>query len=132
MDGMQFQVSRFMVCSNPGARGCTPQSCSFRDHAKELHGLGIKQIFGLSTQDTEYQSEAVTRLHLPFPLLSDDKLDFTHALRLPTFEVQEVGTLMKRMVLILGDGKIVKVFYPVFPPESSAQEVVNYLRSRHT
>jgi peroxiredoxin len=115
-----------------GARGCTPQSCSFRDHAKELHDLGIKQIFGLSTQDTEYQKEVVDRLHLPFPILSDENLELTHALQLPTFDVQEVGTLLKRMVLILENDKIVKVFYPVFPPEGSAREVGEYLRSRQT
>jgi peroxiredoxin (alkyl hydroperoxide reductase subunit C) len=115
-----------------GARGCTPQSCSFRDHAKELHDLGIKQIYGLSTQDTEYQKEVVNRLHLPFPILSDEKIELTHALQLPTFDVQEVGTLLKRMVLILENDKIIKVFYPVFPPEGSAREVVEYLRSRQT
>ena len=113
-----------------GARGCTPQSCSFRDHAKELHDLGINHIFGLSTQDTGYQKEVATRIHLPFPILSDDKLELTKAIELPTFDVDGVGTLLKRMVLIVDGGKIVKVFYPVFPPEGSAAEVVEYLKKK--
>jgi len=113
-----------------GARGCTPQSCSFRDHAKELHDLGIDNIFGLSTQDTEYQKEVATRIHLPFPILSDEKLELTMAVKLPTFDVDGVGTLLKRMVLIIDGGKIVKVFYPVFPPEGSAAEVVEYLKKK--
>ena len=111
-----------------GARGCTPQSCSFRDHAKELRDLGINHIFGLSTQNTEYQKEASSRLHLPFPLLSDEGLELTKAMRLPSFHVDEVGTLLKRMVLIIENGKVTKVFYPVFPPEGSAKEVVDYLK----
>jgi peroxiredoxin len=113
-----------------GARGCTPQSCSFRDHAKELYGLGISHIFGLSTQDTEYQKEVAIRIHLPFPILSDEKLELTNAIELPTFDVDGVGTLLKRMVLIIDAGKIVKVFYPVFPPEGSATEVLEYLQKQ--
>lgn len=115
-----------------GARGCTPHSCSFRDHAEELHNVGIVHIFGLSTQDTEYQKEVATRLHLPFPVLSDNNLALTTAMKLPNFEVDEAGTLLKRMVLLIDDGTIVKVFYPVFPPEGSAQEVLDYLRQKES
>jgi peroxiredoxin len=113
-----------------GARGCSPHSCSFRDHAKELADLGIGHIFGLSTQDTEYQREVVTRLHLNFPILSDEKLELTNAMKLPKFELPDVGVLLKRMVLLIKEGTIVKVFYPVFPPDKSAQEVVDYLREK--
>jgi peroxiredoxin len=111
----------------PGARGCTPQSCSFRDHFTELKALGVAHVFGLSTQDTDYQREAAERLHLPFPLLSDAELKFTRALDLPTFTVAGM-TLLKRMVLIVDDGVIGKVFYPVFPPDKSAADVVAFLR----
>ncbi len=109
----------------PGARGCTPQSCAFRDRYQSLHRLGA-QVFGLSTQDTEYQREAVTRLHLPVELLSDVELAFARALRLPTFEV-EAMTLIKRLTLIICDGRIEKVFYPVFPPDKNAGEVIEWL-----
>ena len=111
----------------PGARGCTPQSCAFRDHFAELKALGVAQVFGLSTQDTGYQQEAANRLHLPFPLLSDHKLQFTRALDLPTFMVAGME-LIKRMVLVIDDGKITKVFYPVFPPDKSAGEVIAWLK----
>jgi peroxiredoxin/catechol 2,3-dioxygenase-like lactoylglutathione lyase family enzyme len=110
----------------PGARGCTPQSCSFRDHFAELKGLGVDQVFGLSTQDTDYQREAAERLHLPFPILSDAELKFTRALKLPTFTVAGM-TLLKRMVFVIDDGVISEVFYPVFPPDKSAAEVVAWL-----
>ena len=109
----------------PGARGCTPQSCSFRDHHAELRALGAR-VFGLSTQDTEYQREAVERLHLPFALLSDEDLVFAEALGLPTFEAEGM-VLLKRLTLVIDDGRISKVFYPVFPPDRSAQEVVEWL-----
>jgi peroxiredoxin len=111
----------------PGARGCTPQSCAFRDHHAELTALGA-QVFGLSTQDTEYQREAVERLHLPFELLSDDRLRFAGALRLPTFEVEGM-TLIKRVTLIIDGGRIAKVFYPVFPPDRNAGDVLAWLAS---
>ena len=110
----------------PGARGCTPQSCAFRDHYQELKKLGVSELFGLSTQDTAYQQEAVGRLHLPFELLSDDKLEFTKALRLPMFEVDGMK-LIKRITLIVRDGRIVKVFYPVFPSDRNADEVIAWL-----
>jgi peroxiredoxin len=113
----------------PGARGCTPQSCSFRDHHAELQALGAR-VFGLSTQDTEYQSEAAGRLHLPFQLLSDAALGFAGALGLPTFEVE--GTvLLKRLTLVIEYGRIEKVFYPVFPPDKSAAEVVEWLERQN-
>lgn len=112
----------------PGARGCTPQSCAFRDHQAELKQLGVAQLFGLSTQDTAYQREAVERLHLPFAILSDEDLKLTRALELPTFEVAGM-TLLKRLALVVDDGAITKVFYPVFPPDKNADEVVAWLRS---
>ena len=109
----------------PGARGCTPQSCSFRDHHAELRALGAS-VFGLSTQDTDYQREAATRLHLPFALLSDAELAFAGALGMPTFEVEGM-VLLKRLTLVIDEGWIEKVFYPVFPPDRSAEEVVEWL-----
>lgn len=113
----------------PGARGCTPQSCAFRDHHAELKQLGVAQVFGLSTQDTAYQQEAVDRLHLPFALLSDADLKLARALELPTFDVAGM-TLLKRMALVIDGGVITKVFYPVFPPDKNAEEVIAWLKSR--
>jgi peroxiredoxin len=115
----------------PGARGCTPQSCAFRDHYAEMRALGVHEVFGLSTQDTEYQREAAERLHLPFALLSDQKLEFARALRLPTFEVAGL-TLIKRLTLVLHDGVIERVFYPVFPPDANAPDVIHWLVERTT
>lgn len=112
----------------PGARGCTPQSCAFRDHHAGLRALGAR-VFGLSTQDTGYQREAVDRLHLPFALLSDEKLEFARALRLPTFRTGG-ATLIKRLTLVVEDGEILTVFYPVFPPGRNAEEVVSWLSER--
>lgn len=110
----------------PGARGCTPQSCSFHDHFGKLTRLGVAQLYGLSTQNTAYQKEAATRLHLPFAILSDEKLTLTRALNLPTF-----STELKRMALVIDDNTITKVFYPVFPPDKNAAEVIAWLqRSR--
>lgn len=109
----------------PGARGCTPQSCAFRDHYGELRSLGA-EVFGLSAQTTEYQREAVERLGLPFALLSDDGLAFASALGLPTFEIAGM-TLIKRLTLLIRDGEIEKVFYPVFPPNENAGQVVAWL-----
>jgi peroxiredoxin len=111
----------------PGARGCTPQSCSFRDHFGELKRLGLSQLYGLSTQDTDYQREAATRLHLPFAILSDAKLTLTKALNMPTFTAAGM-TLLKRMALVIDDGKITKTFYPVFPPDKNAAEVVAWMQ----
>jgi peroxiredoxin len=109
----------------PGARGCTPQSCAFKDHYQELQVFRTK-VFGLSTQDTSYQREAVERLHLPFELLSDEKLEFANSLRLPTFEIESM-TLIKRLTLIIKNGQIEKVFYPVFRPSENAEEVIDWL-----
>jgi len=112
----------------PGARGCTPQSCSFRDHFAELKAFGVARVFGLSTQDTAYQREAATRLHLPFAILSDEKFALTKALKLPTFTTSGM-TLLKRMAWVIDEGKITKVFYPVFPPDQSAAEVIAWLQA---
>ena len=110
----------------PGARGCTPQSCSFRNHYQELTDAGAFHVFGLSGQDTDYQREAVERLHLPFSLLSDLELHFANALKLPTFQFGAM-TLIKRLTLIIDDGRITKVFYPVFPPDKSAEQTLQWL-----
>lgn len=109
----------------PGARGCTPQSCAFRDRHDELRALGVR-VFGLSAQDTAYQREAGERLRLPFDLLSDEELSFARALSLPTFEVEGM-VLIKRLTLIIDEGGIEKVFYPVFPPQENAREVAAWL-----
>jgi len=114
----------------PGARGCTPQSCSFRDHFDELRSLGVRQLYGLSTQDSDYQREAAERLHLPFAILSDAEFALQRALRLPTFEVDGM-VLLKRIALVIDNGRIAKVFYPVFPPDRSAAEVVAWLRANN-
>ncbi len=113
----------------PGARGCTPQSCSFRDHFAELKALGVDHLFGLSAQDPAYQREAAARLHLPFPLLSDEDLKLTHAMNLPTFKTNGM-TLLKRFTLLIGEGRVDHVFYPVFPPDRSAGDVVDFLALR--
>jgi peroxiredoxin len=112
----------------PGARGCTPESCAFRDHHAELAALGA-EVFGLSTQDSEDQREVVERLHLPFPLLSDADLRLARALRLPTFEVTG-HTLLKRLTFVVRGGRIEHVWYPVFPPDTHAAEVVAWLRAQ--
>jgi peroxiredoxin len=112
----------------PGARGCTPQSCAFRDHFGELKQLGVAQLYGLSTQDTAYQREAASRLHLPFAILSDEKLALSKALRLPTFTAAGM-TLLKRMALVIDDGTITKAFYPVFPPDKNAEQVIAWIQA---
>jgi peroxiredoxin len=114
----------------PGARGCTPQTCAFRDHFEELKALGVNRIFGLSSQDTAYQREAAERLHLPFPILSDEHLRFTRAMRLPTFETNGL-TLLKRLTMVINDGKIEHVFYPVFPPDRNASDVIAWLGAKN-
>jgi peroxiredoxin len=111
----------------PGARGCTPQSCSFCDHHQELLELGA-EVFGLSTQTTAFQQEMAARLHLPFEVLSDADLRFVEALRLPTFAVDGM-TLIKRLTLVLRGGRIEHVFYPVFPPDQSAAQTIAWLRA---
>jgi peroxiredoxin len=108
------------------ARGCTPQSCSFRDHFAELKGLGVQDLFGLSTQNQAYQREAAERLHLPFAILSDEHLALTRAMSFPTFEASGL-TLLKRFTLVIDDGIVSHVFYPVFPPDRSAADVIDWL-----
>jgi peroxiredoxin len=112
----------------PGARGCTPQSCAFRDEFAELRRLGVERVFGLSTQDRAYQREAADRLQLPFVLLSDHDLKLTRELQLPTFETHGM-TLLKRFTLVIDDGTITHVFYPVFPPDRSARDVIDWLEA---
>jgi peroxiredoxin len=112
----------------PGARGCTPQSCGFRDHFAELKRLGVAQLFGLSTQTTAYQREAVERLHLPFAILSDADLALTRALNLPTF-VFDGMELIKRMAWVIDQGRITQLFYPVFPPDRNAEHVIAWLQA---
>ena len=109
----------------PGARGCTPQSCGFRDHYSEIRDMGA-EVFGFSTQDTDYQREMAQRLQLPFEVLSDAGYKFCDALRLPTFEVEGMR-LVKRLTLMILNGVIETVFYPVFPPDKSAAEVIEWL-----
>jgi peroxiredoxin (alkyl hydroperoxide reductase subunit C) len=111
----------------PGARGCTPQTCAFRDLFAELKASGVAHVFGLSTQDNAYQTEMASRLHLPFPVLSDEKLELTRTLRLPTMEVAGL-MLIKRLALIIDDARITQVFYPVFPPDRNAAEVLAWLK----
>ena len=111
----------------PGARGCTPQTCAFRDLHKVLIEAGAARVFGLSTQDAAYQLEAAKRLHLPFPLLSDEKLALTRALGLPTMQVAGL-TLIRRLAMVIDDASIAKVFYPVFPPDRNAGDVLAWLQ----
>jgi peroxiredoxin len=112
----------------PGARGCTPQTCSYRDREAELRALGAT-VFGLSTQSTEYQQEMAARLHLPFEVLSDSEMLLTRALRLPTFQYGD-WTLLKRHTLIIAKGRIEGVFYPVFPSDADAGNVLLWLQDR--
>jgi peroxiredoxin len=110
----------------PGTRGCTAEACAFRDHRRELGELGAS-VFGLSTQSTDYQREMVARLHVPFEVLSDEQLRLADAMRLPTFTVAGV-TYLKRLSFVAAKGRIEKVFYPVFPVASHADEVIAWLR----
>jgi len=112
----------------PGARGCTPETCGFRDHHKDLAKLHA-EVFGLSTQDTPYQQEMVKRLEVPFEVLSDEQMVFARALKLPTFTVDGM-TLLKRLTIVARSGRIEHVFYPVFPPDKHAEEVIAWLK-RH-
>lgn len=111
----------------PGARGCTPQTCAFRDLFADLKAAGAQHVFGLSTQSKAYQSEMAGRLHLPFPVLSDETLELTRALNLPTMEVAGL-VMIKRLALIIDDGRITHVFYPVFPPDRNAGDVLAWLK----
>jgi peroxiredoxin len=111
----------------PGARGCTPEACGFRDHHDEMKAAGAT-VFGLSTQSTAHQQELVARLHLPFAVLSDEDLALTRAMRLPTF--QAAGhTLLRRLTLVIRDGRVEHVWYPVFPPDLHAERVLEWLRN---
>lgn len=110
----------------PGARGCTPQSCAFRDHMNELTALGVDHLFGLSTQSTAHQKEAVERLHLPYPLLSDSQLRLQSALHLPTLTV-DGNTLLKRLTIIIDNGTITHHIYPVFPPDRNVHDIIQWL-----
>ena len=110
----------------PGARGCTPETCGFRDHHTDLAKLHA-EVFGLSTQSTAYQQEMVKRLEVPFEVLSDEHRVFARALRLPTFTVEGM-TLLKRLTLILRNNRIEHVFYPVFPPDTHADDVIAWLK----
>ena len=111
----------------PGARGCTPETCGFRDHHKELAKLHA-EVFGVSTQSTEYQQEMVKRLEVPFEVLSDEHFALTNALRLPTFTVEGMR-LIKRLTLVVRNNTIEHVFYPVFPPDKHAEEVIAWLKA---
>ena len=113
----------------PGARGCTPEACSFRDHFAHLREGGADRVFGLSRQTTEYQAEVAQRLHLPFGLLSDAEGHFGKALGLPVFQADTL-TLYRRITLIVRDAEIEKVFYPVFPPDRHAEEVLAWLQAQ--
>jgi peroxiredoxin len=115
--------------SIPGARGCTPQACAFRDHFDELRAAGAERLFGLSTQETAEQTAAAERLSLPYPLLSDAEGALRRALTLPAFEAG--GRLrLKRMTLIIEDGRVAHAFYPVFPPDRNAADVLSWLSAR--
>lgn len=114
----------------PGARGCTPQACAFRDLAAEFTASGA-EVWGLSTQDTEYQVEAVRRLHLPYALLSDHGLALARALALPTFVV-DGQVLLRRLTMIVHDARIEQVLYPVFPPDAAAAQALRALWDRPT
>jgi len=111
-----------------GASGCTPQSCSFKDYNEAFKKLEVS-VYGVSTQSSAYQKEAVDRLALPFEILSDENLELSEALNIPTFEVEGV-ILTKRVTLICQDSKIIKVFYPVFPPKENAQEVISHIEKK--
>ncbi|KAH8728326.1 thioredoxin-like protein [Phaeosphaeriaceae sp. PMI808] len=115
--------------SIPGARGCTPQACGFRDEISELQKCGVQNVFGMSGQNTSYQAEAKQRLHLPYELLSDEQMTLVNALNLPTFKWRN-ETLIKRLALAIEDAKIIHVWYPVFPPDSNAKEVITWLASK--
>ena len=113
----------------PGARGCTPETCAFRDHFTELRQAGAAAVYGLSTQDTATQRELAERLSLPFPLLADPELRLGAALELPSFEAGG-ATRYSRLTLIVSDGRIEHVFYPIFPPTTHAAEVLDWLSAR--
>ncbi|EXJ54736.1 hypothetical protein A1O7_10077 [Cladophialophora yegresii CBS 114405] len=115
----------------PGARGCTPQACSFRDNLPHLRSLGVSHIYGISTQSPSYQAEVRERLHLPYDLLSDENLHFQWGLKLPTFE-WEGGKVLRRSMIALRDGKVVKWWYPVFPPDRGVDDLIEWLKEEQS
>ncbi|OCT48030.1 redoxin domain-containing protein [Cladophialophora carrionii] len=115
----------------PGARGCTPQACSFRDNLPQLRSLGVSHIYGISTQSPSYQAEVRERLHLPYDLLSDENLDFQRGLKLPTFE-WEGGKVLRRSMIALRDGKVIKWWYPVFPPDRGVDDLIEWLKAEQS
>ena len=112
----------------PGARGCTPEACGFRDHFQELRDAGAERVYGLSSQDSDYQTELAQRLSLPFAILSDHELRLGELLGLPTFHA-DGQPLYARLTMVVRDGKIEHVFYPIFPPDQHADEVLSWLRA---
>ena len=113
--------------SIPGARGCTSEACDFRDHFDDLRSAGVSAVYGLSSQSVEYQAEAAERLRLPFTMLSDERFELADALELPTFNAPGEGRLYSRLTLIVRDGQIEHAFYPIFPPNTHAQQVLEWL-----
>ena len=114
--------------SIPGARGCSTEACDFRDHFDELAAEGVTAVFGMSSQDTAYQAEVVDRLRLPFPMLSDEDFRLADALTLPTFAAEGHDRLYSRLTLVIRDGRVEHAFYPIFPPNTHAQQVLGWLR----
>lgn len=112
----------------PGARGCTPQSCGYKDLFSEFQNLGF-EVFGASSQTTEYQNEFVSRMHIPFEILSDENFQLTNSLNLPTFNFNGMR-LIKRLAFVIENQKITKAFYPVFPPNENASSVLSWLKAR--
>ncbi len=113
--------------SIPGARGCTTEACDFRDHHQDLRRAGVAAVFGLSSQSVDYQREVVERLRLPFPMISDEDFALADALELPTFAADGHARLYSRLTLVVDDGRITHVFYPVFPPNTHAQQVLKWV-----
>jgi peroxiredoxin len=113
----------------PGARGCSTEACDFRDHFADLRRAGASRVYGLSSQDPDYQAEVVERLHLPFAMLSDPRLALADALDLPTFSAPGHDRLYSRLTLVVRDGHIEHVFYPIFPPNTHAQQVLTWLHT---
>lgn len=112
----------------PGARGCTTEACDFRDHHADLLAAGAARVYGISTQDSAYQRELVDRLQLPFAMLADPDLELAEAIAMPTFTAGG-RRLYRRLTLVVDDGRVEHVFYPVFPPDEHAREVLAWLRA---
>jgi peroxiredoxin len=112
----------------PGARGCSTEACDFRDHFADLQAAGARQVYGFSSQSPQYQQEVVERLHLPFVMISDEQFALDDALRLPTFAAEGQPKLYTRLTLVVRDGAIEHAFYPIFPPNTHAQQVLQWLR----